>query len=247
MNRSWLSQIANGRVFELRSTSVRYPVPCGLVIDDQAGRWGGSPMLAAVDRYGVIGDGLYTRLHNPNIYVAGIRREQFTSTKVKCRRRELERFDADDIALIRYGLALDFSGRIHNRYSDIHLPTVVPANWTVFWLRAWDEGDYRWIDCPKEVACLLHGAWHCEGHGGARRLGYRYGHAWATRHIGVRLEQIRKCLRSSFGGLIEQQVNVVRWSEGENVYTEEIRRECPPLGSRACLVQTPSGCQGIYR
>ena len=51
----WRSQIANGRVFELRSKSKKYPAPCALVIDEDAnGR--SSRVFAAVDQYGVIGN-----------------------------------------------------------------------------------------------------------------------------------------------------------------------------------------------
>jgi hypothetical protein len=168
---SWRSRIAEGRVFELRSKSKRYPAPCALVIDDSASGWN-SRIFASVDSYGVVGDGLYARRHNPDIYVGGLHREQFNSSRVLRRRRELERFDADDLELIRYGLAIDFTGCIHGRYSDMRIPTVVPAEWTVFWLAAWDDHDFRWIDREPELQRLLHGAWHFESHGGYRHLGY---------------------------------------------------------------------------
>lgn len=248
MMASWRSQIAEGRVFELRSKSKRYPAPCALVIDGKADGWC-SRMFAAVDRRGVIGHGLYTRSHNPDIYVEGIRREQFISSRVLRRRRDLERFDSDDLALIRYGLALDFSGLVRGNYSDMNIPAVVPADWTVFWLAAFQPDDFRIYDVwhHKGLESLLHGAWHFNSHGGSRHLGYKFGHAWGTRHTGERLSKIRDFLRARLGDLIEQQVKVVRWSEGQNTYTEEIRRDCPALGSRACLVQSPSGLQGIYR
>ncbi len=246
---SWRSQLVKGRVFELRSRSKQYPAPCALVIDDKASG-SNSRVFEAVDQFGVIGDGLYTRRHNPKIYVNGLRREQFNSSRVLRRRRDLERFDTDDLALIRYGLALDFTGRIRRSYSDMRIPTAVPAEWTVFWVPAWQEGDSRWIDHlgNSELDRLLRGAWYLEGHGGSRNCGYRFGRAWATRHSGVRLNQIRQCLRFRWGsGLFEQPVKVARWTEGQNVYTEEIRRDCPALGTRACMVQTPNGMLGIYR
>jgi hypothetical protein len=191
----------------------------------------------------VVGDGLYSRRHNPDIYVEGLHREQFNSSRVLRRRR-----DADDLELIRYGLAIDFTGGIHGRYSDMRIPTVIPAEWTVFWLAAWDDHDFRWIDREPELQRLLHGAWHFESHGGHRHVGYRFGRAWATRHSGTRLNEIRQFLRSRWGSrLIEQSVKVARWTEGQNIYTEEIRRDCPALGSRACMVQTPKGLQGFYR
>jgi hypothetical protein len=241
--------LAEGRVFELRSQSKRYPAPCALVIDDRTSGWG-ARIFASVDSYGVVGHGCYTRRHNPDIYVEGLRREQFNSSRIRCRRRDLERFDADDLALIRYGLALDFSGCIRGNYSDMSIPAVVPAEWTVFWLAAWDKGDYRWLDFDHraELRHLLYGAWHFESNGGARHLGYKFGCLWATRHSGSRLGEIRTFLRSHWGSaIVEQHVKVARWSEGQNIYTEEVRRECPALGSRACLVETPHGMQGIYR
>lgn len=246
---SWRSQVKEGRVFELRSKSTKYPAPCALVIDEKGTGWG-SRMFAAVDRFGVIGDGLYARRHNPAIYVNGLRLEQFNSSRVLRRRRDLERFDADDLALIRYGLALDFTGKIHGSYSDIHIPTVVPAEWTIFWIAAYGEDDGRWfdwMDATDDLAKLLHGAWHFESRGGRRDLGYKFGFAWGTRHTGSRLNQIRRFLRTRWGSsLIEQSTRVVRWTEGENVCTAEIRRNCPPLGGRSMTVQSPQGICGIY-
>jgi hypothetical protein len=131
----------------------------------------------------------------------------------------------------------------------MHIPTVVPAEWTIFWLPAWDKEDSRWmIDWRQtdELKRLLRGAWHFHSRGGARHLGYRFGRAWATRHVGARLNEIRKFLRSRWDGLIEQPVKVARWTDGQNVYTEEIRRDCPALGSR-CTVQTPHGIHGVCR
>ncbi len=249
MNRiSWRSQLVEGRVFELRSKSKQYPAPCALVIDDKASSWN-TRLFVAVDQFGVIGDGLYARRHNPKIYVNGLRREQFNSSRVLRRRRDLERFDADDLALIRYGLALDFTGRIHGSYSDMSIPTAVPAEWTVFWVPAWQEGDSRWIGDlgNSELDRLLCGAWYFESHGGSRHLGYRFGRAWATRHAGTRLSLIRQFLRSRWGSsLVEQSVKVVRWAEGQNVYMEEIRRDCPALGICVRIVQAPDGMRRIY-
>ena len=244
----WRSQLAEGRVFELRSQSKRYPAPCALVINDKGNGWG-ERMFVGVDRYGVVGDGSYTRRHNPDIYVEGLRREQFNSSRIRCRRRDLERFDADDLALIRYGLSLDFSGCIRGNYGDMSIPPCVPAEWTAFWLAAWDEDDYRWINFARsdELRRLLHGAWHFESHGGSRHLGYSFGRLWATRHVGSRLSEIRRFLFAHWGGLVEQHVKVARWTDGERVFTEEIRRDCPALGGRACLVESSHGVTGIYR
>lgn len=247
--KSWRSQIANGRVFELRSTSKRHPAPCALVIDETAGQYGGKNMLVAVDRVGAMH--WSDRRGNPRIYVGGIRRDQFNGSRIRCRRPDLERFDADDLLLIRYGCGLDFSGRIKStHYSDQSIPVVIPSEWTVFWLRAWAEDDHRiyQFDSRRMLDRLLRGAWHIESWGGCRHLGYQFGHAWATRHTGAQLRAIREHLYRRFPDIIEQPVRIARWSEGDKRrFTEEIRRECPALGLRACYVDTPSGSHGIYR
>jgi hypothetical protein len=244
----WRSQIANGRVFELRSKSKKYPAPCALVIDEDAnGR--SSRVFAAVDQYGVIGNWWPARRHNPNITVDWLLPEKFNNSRVLRRRRDLERFDADDLALIRYGLALDFSGCIHGSSNNTRVPTVIPADWTLFWVAPWADDDFRWIDVDPELTRLLHGAWHFQNRGGRRSLGYKFGWACGTRHTGERLIHIRRFLRKRHGtALIEQPVKIARWTDGQNVYTEEIRRDCPALEFRWLMVQRANGDEiGICR
>ncbi|SRR5216684_513985 len=244
---SWRSQLAAGRVFELRSKSTRYPAPCALVLDTDHTKYGRAQVIE-VDRRGVRGNDYYWRPANPGIYVNGLRGKNFTK-RIRRRRQDLERFDADDLALIKEGFSLAFNGCISGSYSDMHIPMVAPSAWTVFWLRAFDSDDFRIYDFwhHKMLLSLLSGAWHFNSHGGSRHLGYKFGHAWATRHVGSRLRDIREFMRSHIGGIIEQEVKVVRWAEGGNVYTEEIRRDCPALGSRWCHIQTPQGTHRIWR
>ena len=244
---TWKSQLVEGRVFELRTQSKKYPPPCGLILNASAGR--ADKFMTAVDQCGVIGNGLYQRSHNPDIYVDGIRADQFTSRRIARRRRDLERFDSMDMALIRSGYALDFEGRI-TAYPEPHIPLVIPAGWTVFWLRAWHWNDYRWINIDHTIERqLFRGAWWFSNLGGCRRLGYKFGQCWATRHTGRRLKAIRDFLRASFPDLIEQQTRVVRWNDSEGrIYTTEIRRECPALGSTAMYIENPNGfITGVFR
>lgn len=228
----WKSQIAEGRVFELRSKSRRYPPPCALVIRAHAGY---ERAVAGVDQCGVIGHGFYHRSSNPLIYVDGLNIDQLTK-RIARRRRDLERFDCYDLDLIRYGCALDFNGRIETEA----IPLTRPALWTVFWLPAFDEDDYFWPPYEESLQ-LFSGAWYFEKHGGPRHLGYRYGHVWATRHSGTALRAIRNFLHDLRGDLIEQEVRVKRRIEDGNVITEEVRRECPPFGGRRARVVNMSG------
>lgn len=228
---SWQSQLAVGRVFELHSQSKIYPPPCALILDTD-GKCG-SRQVAGVDASGVIGHGLYRRRSNPAIYVDGLRGRRLTS-RIARRRRDLERFDRDDIALIRYGCALDFDGRIETE----SIPVVVPAEWTVFWIPPYADG-FPWI--TDEIRVLLRGAWHFSKHGGPKHLGYKFGHAWATRHTGSRLKQIGNASRRFQENVIEQTARVVQWSDENHVFTSELRSECPPLGSIWTSWQSRSG------
>lgn len=219
-------EFVNGQVYELRSASKHYPAPCALVLNSTCKHRSGRAVVA-VDRCGVIGDGFYARSHNPGIHVSSFSLEDLRKRIVR-RRRDLERFDCFDLDLIRYGYALDFSGLIHGGVSSI--PLTRPADWTVFWTPPYAKDEFYYSP-HGEINPLLAGAWHFHTHGGPRHLGYKFGHLWSTRHGGRALRQIRDCLRSFRGDLIEQACRVVRWQSGEKVFTSELRRDCPALGS----------------
>lgn len=240
----WKDQIADGRVFQLRSASKRYPPPCALIINATAPGGYGEKFATLVDAYGVVGSDLHARLHNPAIFVDGLRRDHFNGSRVVCRRLDLERFDADDIALIRYGVALDFNGRLHGYPPERHIPLCVPAQWTVFWTPPYAPADGFWSShLDRDLTNLLRGAWYFHNHGGPRHLGYKYGDLWATRHTGLRLRQIREFLRAHRGDIIEQPTKVVRWEDSGNIFTAEIRRDCPALGGRWISCVSPDGSQ----
>lgn len=240
--RSWRSQIANGRVFELRSTSKRYPAPCGLIINEGAS-WRGERFMAGIDEAGVIGHGLYTRPHNPNIYVEGIGVDQFTGKCIVRRRPDLERFDADDLALIRWGCALDFNGRIHGSNHDTSIPLTCPAEWTVFWTQPYTEG-FPYLTPTEKERKVLYGAWHFSNHGGPRHLGYKYGHMHATRHAGKHLDRVRKIILRHLPEAIETQVHVIRYNDklGRTCITSEYEGDCAAFGDgRTTIVETSDG------
>jgi hypothetical protein len=223
----WAPQLAEGRVFELRSSSTTYPPPCALIVRNDE-RYGVRHVVE-VDRLGVCSWPQTNRRGRHNMNIDGLRIEDLPK-RITRRRRDLERFDRDDLALIRYGGAIDFDGYVTmHHYSDLGgIPSVALGNWTVFWIPAYDDGDFDWG--PDGIEILLRGAWHMTGHGGARRLGYKYGHAWATRHTGRRLKEIRESFRRWRGNVIEQEARVVRWNEGDRIFTAEIHRESPALG-----------------
>ncbi len=236
----WKSQLEDGRVFELRSRSKRYPAPCGLVVNAAAKYADG--FLRLIDEQGTTGRSYYSRSHNPDIYVEGIRPGQFTSQRIARRRPDLERFNAEDLALIRYGYDLDFDGRI-SCTSKTSIPLTTTAEWTVFWIPAYTDG-FPYPHPNEAERKAIGGVWHFENHGGPRDLGYKYGHMHATRHAGKRLDRVRKIMARELPGMIETRVHVIRYKEehGRTCVTTEYDGDCAPLGDgRTTIVETASG------
>lgn len=240
MTPSWKSQLANGRVFELRSKSTRYPPPCGLVLNAAATKYG-QGFMRRIDDRGTVD--YYSSGSLRGVYVEGIRPDQFTGARIARRRPDLERFDADDLALIRYGYDLDFDGRI-SAHGDVPIPlTLAPAEWTVFWVPAYTEG-FPWPYPDERERPVLGGAWHFDNHGGPAHLGYKFGHAHASRHTGERLARVRAIILRYLPGLIETPVRVVRYTDQQGwlCTTTEYDGECAPLGdAQTTIVETPDG------
>ncbi len=247
MKERWQDQVAVGRVFELRSRSTKYPPTCVLVIREDGG-WG-EEMVVKVDHRGVCGRGLYRRSGNPAINTYGLKRADFTSRRIARRRPDLERFDANDIDLIRYGVSVDFTGRLgadEGLSYDHSLPTTMPAIWTIFWTRSehWSF-DYPHSDRLNE---LMAGAWHFEKH--APEF-WRYGwcHVWATAHeCGNRLRRIERLLHRTYPDLERQTVRIVRWHDWLTLrtHTWPVGNAGPAFRGTWHQVDTPRGSCSAY-
>ena len=225
---TWKSQIADGRVFQMRSTSKTKAPPCVLVVNALAGY--SETFVREVDDRGVVD--YDSRGRHPSCRVYGLRLRNFNSSRIARRREDLERFDAEDLALIRYGYALDFDGCISGREPSI--PLACPAEWTVFWLAAYGDGEFLY---PRnERRDVMAGAWWFSRHGG-HHPGYKYGHCWATRHAGEKLEAVRASIRAEFPAVLELHSSVVRWTKDGVTYTTEVRDECPALWSHGTVMK----------
>ncbi len=207
-------QLQNGRVFELRSASTKYPTPCALVVDIDDKQYRGRP-FRLVDETGVVGHSMYKRRHNPHMNPDYMDWEAVEGKLVR-RREDLERFTEEDLALIRYGIAVDFDGRLHS-YPDVdHPPDVVPATWTVFTVPAFTDGDdkdipryrfsKRYFSDKERLEPLLAGAWHFMDHGGPAVSGYKFGYVYGTRHSGKQLGRIRAMLKNMWPAVVETTV-----------------------------------------
>lgn len=220
-----MDELYPGRVFELRSRSVKYPAPCALVIkSSDAQRW---RFAVTADAHGVPGRGIYRRQSNPGFHIEGMNRADLEK-RIRCRRRDLERFDADDIALIDYGRGLDFGGRInHDGHSGaMCLPAICRGDWTIFW--TWETWSlpHLWGEFGRELDGALKGEWHCMRYGGPRHLGFRFGRAWLTRQQGSRLRLVERILQR-VGTFERQQASVVMTPDGFRAQGQK----CPVIWS----------------
>jgi hypothetical protein len=234
-HQKWRDQVASGRVFEMRSASKKHPAPCVLIVDPDNSNHRG--VAVDVDRLGVIGDGPSDGRRNPRVRSYGLLLEDFTSRRVVRRRPDLECFDADDIALIRYGIAVQIGGELKMRYNfgTAILPSLRPMTWTVFWMP--DSGNphdrHARFNISRRINDLMHGAWHFEQFGGRRSLGYTFDHAWITAHTDQSvLRHIESLLRDAIPTVIRQEHRIVRWHDWATrwTYIWRIGPRCPVLG-----------------
>jgi hypothetical protein len=210
---------------------------------DAAAGYGGR-FAVEIDENGVVD--YYSRGHHQDVRIYDLHR-RFNGSQVARRREDLERFNEDDMALIRYGSALNFDGRIANCHYP-HIPLIKPGEWAVFWYPAYGENEYRYPDFKRrdQEHKLFAGAWHFDCYGGAKHLGYKYGHVWGTMHTGKRLDRIRAFLKRQFPDIIETPVYVVRDTdkEGNLRTTTEYNGDCAPLGDgRTTIIETTQGRQ----
>lgn len=171
-SRGWRAQLAPGRVFQLKRKTYRGNSVC-VLITDVPERWTNYPMCIEVNKNGCVFPGYGDRARS---YVGALRPSDFTGRLIVRRRRDLERFDAMDIAMIQHGCPMDFTGRLDRYEWPGTIPSIPGVQWTVFWTR-YDSVVSTIL--PREVKALFYGAWHftasCEEGYPRRRF-----KAWAT-------------------------------------------------------------------
>lgn len=216
MRERWADQFIAGRVFELRNASKRLRAPCILIINPEAG-WNGHSAVQITER-GVVDPG-YFPSNVRHVDAWRWRREDMNSRKIARRRPDLERYDALDLELIKYGCRLEIGGRIWGGQTKAHLPPF-PGRWTIFWSKstAWSFASAE----ERQLRALLDGAWWVDSWcGGDWRFGRSSRlHGWATRHeSGRRLQAIERLLRSMHGHLDRCEIDLVTVREGEQEMT----------------------------
>lgn len=157
---SWLAEAKPGRVFELSRKTYAGANVRALVIRDPTGpdacAWRGD-FLREVDERGCVPDGQRGRARRS---VRVIRTDEFKAGMVIARRPELERFDCDDLAMIRYGIGVSFGGRLDR---SSHGATCVPMLPGIRWTALWTAYDMMSMPSSEERRALdraLSGAWH---------------------------------------------------------------------------------------
>jgi hypothetical protein len=191
-------QVAVGRVFELKARhGSREPV-CVMIVRDPRQPSYGHPIAERIDAAGM------RRAWKGRFYAGSMRLSDFTSAKIARRRRDLERFDARDIALVNYGIKLDFTGKL--QIDEYGMARSIPfihefpeIEWTIF---STCHSQFMWRlnfpDAASRLSDLLRGDWHF--YGTAYKTQFvktenQYA-AWATTKTDpVTLAKIEKLLR----------------------------------------------------
>lgn len=217
----WQKQLAVGRVFELKARhGSREPI-CVMIVRDPFGYRGGYSMCEQVD-----GNGL--RKHwNGRFYAGSMQLHDFTSSKIARRRRDLERLDARDIALVNYGIAIDFAGRWQmESYSYNSIPFLMDfpeTEFTIFWTShsVW-LWDYHRTEAARKVAELLRGDWHFivekqKNSYAPISLGNNY-MTWATTKTDkATLARLEAILRAEFPDLQRTTYSMRGYDDGDRI------------------------------
>lgn len=229
----WADEHAVGRVFEIRSAAKDREPPCVLITGEDLHEHTGCQIDASGARhnwnYGgsVRGrSGQHVARGYWNAWNFGKR--HMSGRTIARRRHDLERFDAQDIALIQYGYDLDFTGRIGGSPYMVSLPAIVGTVWTIFWTRNW-YGRLRKRDDERAAMALLYGAYHRHAFGDNRMEGY------ATAHRDpALLNEFEARYRSLCGHADRCTLEIVRQDVGERTMIYG-RGHVGPVFHRGCV------------
>jgi hypothetical protein len=198
--RGWRAELAPGRVFELKRKTY-WGNPVCVLITRIPDRWSSHPMCVQVNDRGCVEEASYDRAR---FYVGALCLDDFKSPLVVRRRPDLERFDARDLALIDYGIPLDFRGRwLKHRYGGMSLPSIPGVQWTIFWTHA---NDWPTWDVRPEIDSLLAGDWHFTTSSHDPRAHLQRVTAWATAKEDP---EVLRAIRKTLGRLVPLEVCAV--------------------------------------
>jgi hypothetical protein len=244
--RSWRAEYAPGRVFELKRKTYKGPPVCALAIQ-KADRelCFNTTDFVQVDEHGCT-EGTYGRAQS-RFWVGSISASRMTGSLIARRRPDLERFDAEDLALIRYGQRLDFGGRFKTSLTKDSIPPIPGKVWTVFWTK--DDRRLSWLSyAERELAALLRGHWHIYSRCGGDWTFGRDSHlaAWATVDTDpVRLRRIEWHLRQHLPHLEVQRIEMVAIPDGDRMVVRAHGQPCPAIRSRGTTTIWPDGRFGF--
>ncbi len=244
--RRWRDEYAPGRVFELRRKTYDGRPICALAIQNaQPGSYGSATHFVQVDERGCT-EGPYPRAQS-RFWVGGIHRNRMTSALIARRRPDLERFDDDDLELIRYGHKLEFGGRIRTDGVKTHIPHLAGKTWTIFWTKNDQTFNFRGAHVA-ELEALLHGHWHMQSRCGGD---WTFGrdsrlNGWATVDTDpARLRRIERHLRRHLTHLEVQTIAMVAFREGDLRVIRAHGRPCPVVWSGGTSFVSKDGQRGF--
>ncbi len=231
-------------MFELKRKTYRGQPVCVLGIRPDDNSWNETHFVQ-VDERGCC-EGPYAR-STTRFAVHALHPRDLTTRLVAGRRQDLERFDGDDLALIRYGCHIEFGGRIRTCITRAHLPPMPGRRWTVFWTKA---KPFAWemSGAERTLQALLQGHWHLNSHCGGD---WRFGRdsrleGWATTDTDPgRLRRIEAHLRHHLPHLEVQVIEMAATDYGDRVEIKARGLPCPVVYAGGTTTIWPNGGWGF--
>ena len=244
--RGWRAQYAPGRVFELKRKTYDGAPICVLAIAPSPGgrpeTWpGGGRYFVQVDARGCT-EGPYARARS-RFYAGALHPARMSGALIRRRRPDLERFDADDLALIRYGMMIEFGGKIRTCITQAALPQIPGKRWTVFWTKACP---WSWTtsEAGRVLNQMLQGHWHLHSHCGGN---WTFGRdscldGWATTDTDpARLRRIEAHLRRHLPHLEVQVIEMTATAYDDRTVIAAHGLPCPALAARGTTTLWANG------
>lgn len=231
MRKSWRSELQPGRVFELnRKTWSGRQVNVLSILPAEVHSY--YPYFVEIDETGCIDAG--SRHRSRNCIGSSLHPRNFKSGLVIRRRPELERFDNRDLELIRYGIKMDFTGRLLSRNWPYSFPPIPGTSWTIFW--AYAETPFYcspyWLS-NQAIKAALQGAWHFSDQHEIRPYWPRRHppgriNFWATAEECPRkLATLRRALTAAGGPVATSTTRIVARDNGDHWIIKGDQCTCP--------------------
>lgn len=245
-HRGWRGQYAPGRVFELKRKTYRGDPVCVLGIRPEDGSWLERHFVQIDARGCTEGSYGYSRART-RFSTYALHPSKLATGLVARRRPDLERFDEADLDLIRYGIEIEFGGKLRTGdLTQAKIPHIPGKRWTIFWTKNC-PGMWNSSEAGRTLDSLLQGHWHIHSNcGGDWRFGRDSNlEGWATTDTDpARLRRIERHLRQHLPHLEVQVIEMVGIADGDRTIVRAHGTPCPAISASGTSTIWADGHRG---